>query len=262
MKSNKSGKDPNSQSGNEENHDPFQIARERLNKGEITAQEYDAIIKTLEEVEERPGIPAQELDTCYHCGFKIPSAVKTCPNCGVELIAAAEGLKNGQRRVWFWVGSCLGATALGLMILLLLGKGRGERRNLSSTEADVSIVGSLESAPSEATEQLEDGSAVKDRNNPPDCPEGPSTRLYPDAYAYVSFEPSMPNRVRRGPSLSYEQQGKIYPGTTIVIIEGPECDDGYFWWKVRELTTGMTGWTAEGDIDNYWLVPCKAEECP
>ena len=39
------------------------------------------------------------------------------------------------------------------------------------------------------------------------------------------------------------------------ILDGPQCVDNWTWWKVREPSTGLTGWTVEGDGSQYWLVP-------
>jgi Tol biopolymer transport system component len=39
------------------------------------------------------------------------------------------------------------------------------------------------------------------------------------------------------------------------ILAGPTCQNGWVWWEIRSLTTGLTGWTAEGDGQNYWLLP-------
>ena len=47
--------------------------------------------------------------------------------------------------------------------------------------------------------------------------------------------------------------GQIQPGENVLVIDGPECANGYTWWKVRSVA-GLEGWTIEGDKDGYWLV--------
>ena len=38
-----------------------------------------------------------------------------------------------------------------------------------------------------------------------------------------------------------------------VINDESVCADGYNWWQVRILTTGLTGWLAEGRPGSYWF---------
>lgn len=81
------------------------------------------------------------------------------------------------------------------------------------------------------------------------------SRLQVGDWAYVSYTPSKHNRVRKMPYVHSKELGRIGPGERMQIIEGPSCSDVYVWWKVRAEKDGLTGWTAEGDLDNYWLVP-------
>ena len=98
--------------------------------------------------------------------------------------------------------------------------------------------------------------------SPLQCPGAPSSRLKVGEYAYVSTNPPLANRVRNGPGKSYDVIGKIQPGKVMEILEGPRCADNWAWWKVRELDTGLVGWTSEGDNQNYWLIPCEdAQNC-
>jgi hypothetical protein len=39
------------------------------------------------------------------------------------------------------------------------------------------------------------------------------------------------------------------------ILDGPACKNQWVWWYVRAEKNGLVGWTAEGDAENYWLVP-------
>jgi hypothetical protein len=87
------------------------------------------------------------------------------------------------------------------------------------------------------------------------CPGGKYSRLYVGDIAYVSFDPPLPNRVRSQPGTSGTYLGMLQPGERMEIIGGPECANQAIWWQVRSLTSGLTGWTAEGDSKDYWLVP-------
>ena len=94
------------------------------------------------------------------------------------------------------------------------------------------------------------------------CPGARHSRLKVGQYAYVSTNPPLANRVRSGPGKTYDIIGKIQPGKVMEVLEGPGCADNWAWWKVRELDTGLVGWTAEGDDQSYWLIPCEsADHC-
>lgn len=89
----------------------------------------------------------------------------------------------------------------------------------------------------------------------PNCPSGLETRLKVGEQASVSSDPPTPNNVRAGPSTKNTRRGKIQPGEVVEILSGPECGEDIIWWEVRSLSTGLTGWTAEGTIGEYWLAP-------
>lgn len=81
------------------------------------------------------------------------------------------------------------------------------------------------------------------------------SRLQVGDWAYVSHTPPKYNRVRKMPYIDSPILGRIGPGERMRIIKGPSCSNGYVWWKVRAEKDNLTGWTAEGDINNYWLIP-------
>ena len=92
------------------------------------------------------------------------------------------------------------------------------------------------------------------------CAGAPPTRLSVGLFAYVNPEPPLPNNLRSKPGENNELIGLIEPGKAMKILEGPQCADGWLWWKVRTLETDLTGWTAEGDGQNYWLISCSSQE--
>ncbi len=85
------------------------------------------------------------------------------------------------------------------------------------------------------------------------CPNSPSSRLKVGDLAYVTKDPPIPNRVRKEPDREAEILGNINPGASMEIIEGPACENGWVWWKVKNAD--LNGWTSEGDKETYWLIP-------
>lgn len=92
------------------------------------------------------------------------------------------------------------------------------------------------------------------------CSGAPLTRLSKNGYAYASKTTSTSNNVRSSPGLGANVLGLLQPGKSVQIVDGPLCVEGYVWWKVRLLPDGITGWTAEGKDNVYWLVPCNSAE--
>src|SRR5215211_4592643 len=85
------------------------------------------------------------------------------------------------------------------------------------------------------------------------CPGAPAILLKVNDWARVSVDPPLSIRLRSQPSSSGEITGEVGPGKNVLIQEGPQCANGYTWWKVRSLD-GQEGWTVEGDDTGYWLV--------
>lgn len=59
--------------------------------------------------------------------------------------------------------------------------------------------------------------------------------------------------VRNGPSASTPFVNYYEEAVTVTIVEGPVCDDHFFWWKVRG--PGNDGWVAEGTPQQYFMRP-------
>lgn len=79
----------------------------------------------------------------------------------------------------------------------------------------------------------------------------PDTRLSAGGQAIVT--PGSPNRVRSTPSTGGELLGTIPASATFDLLEGPECADGFLWWRINY--EGLTGWTVEGNSEEYFVDP-------
>jgi len=86
------------------------------------------------------------------------------------------------------------------------------------------------------------------------CPNAFLSHLRVGMKGKLSEEPPLPNRVRESANTSAKIVGMIQPGEIVEIIDGPGCSNNWVWWKIRK-TDGLTGWTAEGDGQDFWLLP-------
>jgi hypothetical protein len=71
----------------------------------------------------------------------------------------------------------------------------------------------------------------------------------------VAFDPPLDNRVRVRPDTSSNIEGTIKPGEEVLIVGGPLCAENWVWWQVSAKNKTLSGWTSEGDMEAYWLVP-------
>jgi LysM repeat protein len=73
--------------------------------------------------------------------------------------------------------------------------------------------------------------------------------------------PGASNALRSQPGLSSSGStviGEIPGGRTFRVLAGPQCTDGYNWWRVNY--GGFTGWTAEGQGNAYWTDRLKCSQ--
>ncbi len=87
------------------------------------------------------------------------------------------------------------------------------------------------------------------------CNEAFVTKLRVGINAVVNQSPPIPNRIRIEPNNESVILGYIQPGEIVEILAGPVCNNGWVWWNVISLKSGLTGWTSEGDGVDYWLIP-------
>ena len=55
------------------------------------------------------------------------------------------------------------------------------------------------------------------------------------------------------PSIAAEKVTRIPVGTSVILYEGPECEEGALWWWVQHGDS--SGWVMESGYGDYWLVP-------
>lgn len=84
------------------------------------------------------------------------------------------------------------------------------------------------------------------------CFGAPPPRLQIGAQARVA-EDFGSNNLRAAPETDAELVAVIPAGAAVSVTDGPVCANGYAWWQVTY--NGHSGWTAEGEGINYWLVP-------
>ena len=70
----------------------------------------------------------------------------------------------------------------------------------------------------------------------------------------VSLDPPRENNLRDKPGVDSHIKGALEPGEEVNLVDGPECMGVYVWWSVVSRSNGRSGWTAEGDWNDYWLI--------
>lgn len=90
------------------------------------------------------------------------------------------------------------------------------------------------------------------------CDTAPTPRLVIDQTARVTFTNGTSLNVRANPAGDLLTQ--LSEGTTVNVVEGPICANGYHWWRLTFDSQGSIsgGWAAEGDADDYYLEPFVA----
>jgi len=86
-----------------------------------------------------------------------------------------------------------------------------------------------------------------------DCPNAPPIRLIVQERGRVSDEDDRTLNLREGPGTSFAVIFAIEPNELFFVLDGPECDGEYAWFRVQYRN--YTGWIAEGDADVYYVEP-------
>jgi hypothetical protein len=86
------------------------------------------------------------------------------------------------------------------------------------------------------------------------CPNAYFSVLHAGDVAMVSTDPPVENNIRDKPSTESPITGTLEPGERVNLTGGPQCMGGYVWWRITSRSSGRSGWTAEGDWNEYWLI--------
>ncbi|MBN2306179.1 MAG: hypothetical protein JXQ72_16975 [Anaerolineae bacterium] len=104
-------------------------------------------------------------------------------------------------------------------------------------------------SPFALTNLLASGGSAGSTTSGYSCAGAPPTRLVVGSLARVA-NTGTPLRLRDVPGGAWLQDLPV--GTVVTVIGGPQCSANYSWWNLR-LPDGSTGWSAEGDLTEYFL---------
>ncbi len=65
-------------------------------------------------------------------------------------------------------------------------------------------------------------------------------------------------RMRGEPRTSGEEIAVLPSGTVGRVVDGPACNDGFWWWYLAVVEQGVEGWSAEAIAGSYYLAPTGA----
>lgn len=85
------------------------------------------------------------------------------------------------------------------------------------------------------------------------CPGAMLSNIKEGDTAFLST--GSPNNLREKAGLDSKKIGQLQPLTWVFITKGPKCADGMVWWKIETVDGRLKGWTAEGQKNEFWLVP-------
>ena len=225
-------------------------------------------------------IDSQDFIQCPHCGQMHPQGTDYCPETGLPLFYEAPPAKVQPWTTRVTNRKFLTAV-MGIFILLAIAsvialisllrppeaKTNGpdfsvltvEAGQVSLTQIAAGLAGLAPLAetetPAPVDTQLPAGSGPVSEPWQACTPGDYLSRLHVGDTVKVSEDPPLPNRVRDSAGTEGEVLGHLQPGEQALILEGPGCANQWVWWRVRSTQTGLEGWTAEGDLDGYWLIP-------
>ncbi len=129
-----------------------------------------------------------------------------------------------RSKVWFGLASLLGIT-----VLVGLGSTPGLAQALSASATPVTPYAA--------------------------CQGAPNSQLGVGTWSVVNPALKVSINLRAKPAQAAASLGLMAPGAWAKVLAGPECADGYAWWKVQSAKTSLIGWVAEGDAAGYALMP-------
>jgi hypothetical protein len=203
---------------------------------------------------------------CPHCGQQHPAGTQYCPIKGlpIELGDTAPSLlelpaRTGLNRWWIIGGAAVIGIILCLAAFVTLSVLSGRTRPDITPTLLVIQPSQVGATPAPgitlvtATPQPVQTAAFEPWQA---CADGAYlSHIRVGDTVTVSSNPPLANRVRREPATDAEIVGYLQPGEQALVLDGPGCNNGWVWWKVRSAASSVEGWTAEGDSSNYWLIP-------
>ena len=86
------------------------------------------------------------------------------------------------------------------------------------------------------------------------CQGNLPTRVKAGSKARVTYSDGRALNMRLNPDAEAKVLLAIPEGKEFDVINGPVCEDGYWWWFISIPGEGM-GWVAEGDKESYFIEP-------
>lgn len=94
---------------------------------------------------------------------------------------------------------------------------------------------------------------MKTANTRQDCTDGWTQLAIGNLVQLIG---NVPNRVRSAPQKGENVVGQFVADETFILLDGPVCSEGLVWWEIADpRLPGGSGWTAEGDLKEFWLEP-------
>ncbi len=94
------------------------------------------------------------------------------------------------------------------------------------------------------------------------CESAPVSRLTIGGWAsvtpIVSETAAGGLKMRANPFTTAEQITLLPAGSVLRVVDGPACNDGFKWWYLHDTQTDLEGWSAEGLLEVYYLMPVTA----
>lgn len=87
------------------------------------------------------------------------------------------------------------------------------------------------------------------------CPNTPPTRMIVGGRGQVTSTDGQPLRVRATPNGAFLLE--MPEQTQFTVTAGPDCTGGRYTWYQVQLADGTIGWSAEGDLESYFMEPIQ-----